>query len=484
MHSASSSSSKLKRQYDLVSPDGGWGYVVVLSVALIFITGALPLTLFGVVFGQFLASIANEISATAFINTINNAVIFFSGLPASYLLQKYTHRKVALAGALCYFTGAFLSTLSTGVFHLILTFGVFQGLGFGLLLPSGLTAFNEYFNRKRNMMLSICHTIVGSVGMFLPYIISYLVQEYGFRGTAAILAAFSLHLVYAALTFQPIKWHYKKLKVEEWVVVEAVMLMKSKKSNIVSHQIDAEAVKVIGHSENFDIGDMDAVSENTNSKISDATSNECRVKNKEENTLWKSIVENLDLSLFNDSDYVCLSFGTSMARASEAIFLGLIPALLVANGFERSEITSILTTFFAADLAGKVFLSILNGLFRIWNRYVFLIGALFSAIFQIAFTMNLSFLWTINVAAALGFLRSFIQITFPLVFAEKYGPRFKTAFSLNMALCGFTTLLIGGLAGGVEHITGNYNIVVYFLAIAYLLCAIPWLAELFLYRSS
>lgn len=62
------------------------------------------------------------------------------------------------------------------------------------------------------------------------------------------------------------------------------------------------------------------------------------------------------------------------------------------------------------------------------------------------------------VSAGLGFLRCFIQIAFPLMFAEKYGSRFKTAFSLNMVVCGFVTLFVGGLSGIQNHYFINNGI--------------------------
>lgn len=94
-------------------------------------------------------------------------------------------------------------------------------------------------------------------------------------------------------------------------------------------------------------------------------------------------MKNLDLTLFNDSSYIILTFGAAMARASEVTFLSLIPALLTAYGFNRNEMTTTLTIFFTADLVGRIFLSVANGLFKIWNRYIFLTGALFSGLFLI-----------------------------------------------------------------------------------------------------
>lgn len=89
----------------------------------------------------------------------------------------------------------------------------FIGLGFGLLLPSGFTAVHDYFEKKENLAISICQTIIAGMGMAWPVLMSYLMRTYGFRGTVAILSALTLHLVAAAVMFQPGKLHYKRVPI-------------------------------------------------------------------------------------------------------------------------------------------------------------------------------------------------------------------------------------------------------------------------------
>lgn len=85
----------------------------------------------------------------------------------------------------------------------------------------------------------------------------------------------------------------------------------------------------------------------------------------------------LDLDLFKDPVYVNLSIGTAMALTSDVLFLYIIPALLESYGFEKSNLTFVLTIFFSADLIGKVLLGIAGAVFQIPSRYIVLVGSMF-----------------------------------------------------------------------------------------------------------
>jgi hypothetical protein len=61
---------------------------------------------FGLVFGQFLASIGDETTGTTLANGIFNTCFNVTGLAANHLLQRYTYRAVAFAGAVIFFVGA------------------------------------------------------------------------------------------------------------------------------------------------------------------------------------------------------------------------------------------------------------------------------------------------------------------------------------------------------------------------------------------
>jgi len=56
-------------------------------------------------------------------------------------------------------------------------------------------------------------TAMGLGPVFMPLVISKLMDIYGVTGTALILGGLSLHSLVGALLLQPVKWHMKKQEV-------------------------------------------------------------------------------------------------------------------------------------------------------------------------------------------------------------------------------------------------------------------------------
>jgi hypothetical protein len=60
--------------------------------------------------------------------------------------------------------------------------------------------------------MAVTQLIIGVVAMVIPLAIQMSLEEYGFRGTQAIIAAFSLHAMLGMVVQQPVKYHVKKKK--------------------------------------------------------------------------------------------------------------------------------------------------------------------------------------------------------------------------------------------------------------------------------
>lgn len=91
------------------------------------------------------------------------------------------------------FIGSFSTIFITNVNQLPITFGVFQGIGFGMVVPVCYSTLNHYFVRKRTTVMSICKAAQGVILMWYPQLLKKIMSLYGFRGTLLILAGMSLH---------------------------------------------------------------------------------------------------------------------------------------------------------------------------------------------------------------------------------------------------------------------------------------------------
>lgn len=91
----------------------------------------------------------------------------------------------------------------------------FPGFGVGLMMPACFTSFNDYFDRKQNLMMSISQALLIAVTVAWPLVTQHMLDTYGFRGTLAMLAAISLHSFPACLVLQPVESHMKKVFFED-----------------------------------------------------------------------------------------------------------------------------------------------------------------------------------------------------------------------------------------------------------------------------
>ncbi|XP_023720151.1 uncharacterized protein LOC111871340 isoform X2 [Cryptotermes secundus] len=130
----------------------------------------------------------------------------------NYALNTFTCRQVGLTGSVIYFCGSFLTAFATNVYQIIFTYGIMQGIGLGLMVPAAFTSFNHYFVRRRTFAMAVTQMIIGGAAMVVPLAIQMLLEEYGFRGTQAIIAAFSLHAMLGMVVQQPVKYHIKRKK--------------------------------------------------------------------------------------------------------------------------------------------------------------------------------------------------------------------------------------------------------------------------------
>lgn len=185
-------------------------------------------------FADFVRDIGGETSS---FTSIMGFISFSSSLSALFAgsISKMTSmRNTALIGAVLVVTGNMMSVFATSLMHLMISygcvFGVFivkiyatevnntilnkyLGFGIGLWVGTAYATFNDYFVKKRVLMMSIAQSIYGGIVMVYPLLTQYLMNTYGFRGSLAVMAAISAHIIVAMLAMQPVKWHLKVIKV-------------------------------------------------------------------------------------------------------------------------------------------------------------------------------------------------------------------------------------------------------------------------------
>ncbi|XP_030566197.1 uncharacterized protein LOC115766416 [Drosophila novamexicana] len=540
------------KAYRLEAPDGGWGILVCIGMALPFISALAALPSFGLIFGDFLKGIGAETSAIAIITSTFFCAMSFAGLFSGSLFRRFGMRPVGLVGGILYFLGTGMQFFANSTLQLTLAFSLFQGTGFGLIVPTSYTSFNNYFVKNRVMWMSFAQTLIGLGSMVYPILMQKLLQWYGFRGCLLVLTAINANAVLGMLLMHPVEWHMRRVPVQEVEVAESEQLQPVQPTVVVHVQPETPlnpipeldfgpAAKVasmpvsnlgsrrVSHADDHTLRIISSRASSITSLgnwsgpmvVSDASpqmmhslqasrrqsiisgASPCRsasaagVANEEDDddddddddapgetrTCCGTIVDFLDLTLLKKPIYVNIVLGITFALYSDISFFTMQPSYLFELGYTKADTANVIAIGAAADLLSRIFLAITAIFIQVPARYIYLAGALFTIFARIALNGITDFVGMACITAVLGFLRTWIHVPLPLVFAD-YLPkeRFASGYGLFMFTQGNAMFIIGPIVGYIRDCTQDYLLVFHILNAFMALCAVPWIIEVLIVK--
>ncbi|XP_011639060.1 monocarboxylate transporter 9 isoform X1 [Pogonomyrmex barbatus] len=192
-----------------LAPDGGWGWIIVLAMILTFFTTIGPSSSFSIIFAEFLEASGQAGMASSLFNSLFMITYSLASLLTDTLLKRHTPRLIGVVGAIFFALPnvalAFVRNIYDVAFICFL-----QGFGFGFIITISNTVFNSYFVKKRPKVMSASQIVIGLGSIVYPMLCGWLLTEYGFRGTAAIVGGISLHSIVGMSLMHPVEWHAKK----------------------------------------------------------------------------------------------------------------------------------------------------------------------------------------------------------------------------------------------------------------------------------
>lgn len=183
--------------------DRGWSWVVLLGCfgLSIFIIGGLKS--FGVLYVEM--SKKYQVSNQALSSVQSLAGFFYlSCAPVCNALStRFTHRVVIFIGGVLTSVGLILSSLAPTVAVLFVTYGIFTGIGYSVCYSSSVVMVANYFRKYRSFATGLSLSGGGLGAMTIPYLIRYLMNQYGLEGALLIHAAFMANTCVCAMLLRP-----------------------------------------------------------------------------------------------------------------------------------------------------------------------------------------------------------------------------------------------------------------------------------------
>jgi len=186
-------------------PDGGWGWVVVFASFMCnLILDGIAYT-FGLLLKPLVDDFESDASTISWVGSLLCGVYMLSGPIVGGLVNKFGCRPVCMVGAVLSWIAFSVSTLSTNVGMLMITYGIIGGFGFGLIYLPAIVSVGFYFESKRALAtgISVCGSGVGTF-VFAP-LASFLLDAFGWKTSNLIFAAICLLCVIFGALMRPLE---------------------------------------------------------------------------------------------------------------------------------------------------------------------------------------------------------------------------------------------------------------------------------------
>ncbi|KAM5236157.1 monocarboxylate transporter 9 [Ctenodactylus gundi] len=187
------------------SPDGGWGWVIVLvSFFTQFLCYGSPLAV-GVLYIEWLDAFGEGKGKTAWVGSLASGVGLLASPVCSLCVSSFGARSVTIFSGFMVAGGLMLSSFAPNIYFLLFSYGIVVGLGCGLLYTATVTITCQYFESRRGLALGLIST-GSSIGLFIYAALQrMLIEFYGLDGCLLIVGALALNILACGSLMRPLQ---------------------------------------------------------------------------------------------------------------------------------------------------------------------------------------------------------------------------------------------------------------------------------------
>ncbi|XP_077646487.1 monocarboxylate transporter 13 [Lonchura striata] len=185
-------------------PDGGYGWVVVLSAFMVMGLTVAVLKTFGLFFVEIQQHFDELASTTSWITSLTIAVFHLGAPVASSLCVQYTHRTVVITGGLLAFSGMALGFFGLNMVWMYATTGFLQGLGISFSWTPAISIVSHYFSKKRALANAIASAGECAFAFMFGPFFQWLISQYGWKGALLIIGGIQLNICVCGVLMRPL----------------------------------------------------------------------------------------------------------------------------------------------------------------------------------------------------------------------------------------------------------------------------------------
>jgi len=187
-------------------PDGGWGWLVVFDCLFINLVSDGVGSTFGILNIEFLEEFKASNSATSFIGSLFLSVPLIAGPLGSVMVDRYGCKSMTILGSVICTIGFVLSAYVNNIWLMYFTFGFIGGIGFCLCFVTAVVSIAFWFEKHRTLALSIAASGTGFGTVIYSPLITYLVREFGWRGSMLIMAGLCANMCVSGMLMRDPDW--------------------------------------------------------------------------------------------------------------------------------------------------------------------------------------------------------------------------------------------------------------------------------------
>ncbi|XP_029903788.1 monocarboxylate transporter 10 [Myripristis murdjan] len=194
---------------EFVHPEGGWGWLVMLSA--MWCNGSVfgIQNAFGILFLSLLREFGSEHDQdlrfkTAWVGSLSMGMIFFCSPIVSVFTDILGCRVTAVGGAAVGLVGLLASSFVKSLGPMYFTYGIVFACGCSFAYQPSLVILGHYFKKRLGLVNGIVTAGSSIFTVTLPFLLSGLLEKVGLQNTMRVLSLLMFVLMLAGFTYKPL----------------------------------------------------------------------------------------------------------------------------------------------------------------------------------------------------------------------------------------------------------------------------------------